>query len=177
MTKLRIALLTVSMIFASVEAFGQKLYPVQGPLTAQTPVPVYSAKLKRPMFSVGSHATSSGSITWTLANGEKVQGALMTKLVTASSPDTKTAGDTSSYPPQPNLAFAWDAVYGQGFYVANILGHNIWQKVLTGNRGTVLQVETHTRETYIPQDVSIGANDNTEGVAIDNKGNIYKLVY
>jgi hypothetical protein len=172
MTKLRITLLALSLICASVAAFAQKLYPVQGPLTAQTPAPVYSAKLKRPMFGFGSHATSSGSIIWTLANGEKVQGALMNKSVVASSPDSKTPGDTSSYPPEPNLAFAWDAVYGQGFYVANVLGKKIWQEVLTGQQGTVLQVETYNGDY-----VSVTGDSRTHGVAVDNKGNVYKLVY
>jgi len=41
--------------------------------------------------------------SWTVANGEVL------------------------YPPQPNLAFAWDAVYGQGFFVAKILGKKFGQ--------------------------------------------------
>jgi hypothetical protein len=161
MTKLALVLLAVSMSSAGVNAFGQRLYPVQGPLAAQTPPPVFSAKLKRPLFGVGSHATSSGSITWILANDEKLQGKLVTKPVIASSPSTQRPGDTSSYPPQPNLAFAWDAVFGQGYYVAHILGKKISQSVLTGDQGTVLQVETY----------------DSHGVAVDNRDNIFKLVY
>ncbi|MGB6803488.1 MAG: hypothetical protein WBE31_14575, partial [Candidatus Sulfotelmatobacter sp.] len=64
--------------------------------------------------------------------------------------------------PQPNLAFAWDAVYGEGFFVAHILGNEFGQGVFTGNQGTVLQVETL---------------DGRNGVAVDNKGNTYKMVW
>jgi hypothetical protein len=34
-------------------AFGQKLYPVQGPLAAQTPQPVFTGQIRHPMFSAG----------------------------------------------------------------------------------------------------------------------------
>jgi hypothetical protein len=64
--------------------------------------------------------------------------------------------------PQPNLAFAWDAVYGEGFFVAHILGNKFGQGVFTGNQGTVLQVESL---------------DGRNGVAVDNKGNTYKMVW
>jgi hypothetical protein len=170
MKKLALVLLTVFIVLGSVSSFAQKLYPVQGPLSKQTPAPVFAAKLKRPLFSFGSHASSSGSITWILANGERVQGTLVTKAVIASSPNAQ--GDTPAYPPQPNLAYVWDAVFGQGYYVANILGKKICQKILTGDQGTVLQAET-----YNPNFVSLLGNNTTRGVAADNKGNIFKLVY
>lgn len=64
--------------------------------------------------------------------------------------------------PQPNLAFAWDEVYGQGFFVAHILGKQIGQGIFTGKQGTVLQLESL---------------DGRNGVAVDNKGNIYKVVW
>jgi hypothetical protein len=161
-TKLFLVLLCVCLVAGCAPAFGQKLYPVQGPLATQTPVPVFSAKVKNPMFSIGSLKTSSGSITWLLANGEKLQGKLAVPLVKASSANTKTLGAPDSYPPQPNLAFAWDAIYGQGYYVAHVLGKSIWQEAFTGDQGTVLQVESM---------------NNYSGVAVDNKGNIYKVVF
>ncbi|MGB8583845.1 MAG: hypothetical protein WCD47_23725 [Candidatus Sulfotelmatobacter sp.] len=76
--------------------------------------------------------------------------------------NTKTPGTSESYPPQPNLAFAWDVVYGQGYFAAHILGGKIWQGTFTGNQGTVLQVEIL---------------DGQHGAAVDNKGNIYKVVW
>ncbi|MGB8845433.1 MAG: hypothetical protein WCC73_07115, partial [Terracidiphilus sp.] len=75
-----------------------------------------------------------------------------------------------SYPPQPNLAFAWDVVYGQGFFLANILGSKtVGQATLTGSNGTVLQIEFQAEKLGMPV-------ENTFGVAVDNKGNIYKVV-
>ena len=139
----------------SYSAFGQKLYPVQGPLTAQTPQPVFSGQIRRPVFSAGPVFLLLKS--WTVANGEVLQG--RPKTVKASSVNMPVG---ASYPPQPNLAFAWDAVYGQGFFVAKILGKKFGQGVFIGNQGTLLQVETL---------------DGRNGVAVDNKGNIYKMVW
>jgi len=94
---------------------------------------------------------------WTVANGEVLKG--KSAQVNASSLNTKTPGAPDSYPPQPNLAFAWDAIYGQGYFAAHILGKKIWQGIFTGDQGTVLQVEI---------------KDGGNGVAVDNKGNVYK---
>jgi hypothetical protein len=52
--------------------------------------------------------------------------------------------------------------YGEGFFVKHILGNKIGQGVFTGSQGTVLQVEWLNGET---------------GVAADNKGNMYKMVW
>jgi hypothetical protein len=77
--------------------------------------------------------------SWTVANGEVLQG--RPKTVKASSVNMGPEVG-ASYLPQPNLAFAWDAVYGQGFFVAKILGKKFGQGVFIGNQGTLLQVET-----------------------------------
>lgn len=169
-TKIVFFMISICAISTCIPASAQNLYPVQGPLAAQTPPPVFSGKSRNPMFWVGGLRTSSGSITWTLAHGEKLQGKLVTSKVTASTPVAKALGDPAGYPPQPNLAFAWDAVYGQGYYVAHILGKKIWQEVLTGDQGTVLQVERY-EEMLNEGDARIFS------VAMDNKGNIYKVVW
>jgi len=90
--------------------------------------------------------------------------------VTATFANNQTPGSPASYPPQPNLAFAWDAVYGQGYYVSTILGsQEVVQATATGDKGTVLQVEFHREQLGVPE-------DNHFGVAVDSKGNIYKAV-
>src|ERR1700691_646100 len=152
-----LALLGICMISGSVAAFGQKLYPVQGPLASQTTPPVFSGQMKRPIFSVGGwpKLLRSGP----RATGEVLPGKCAE--VKASSGNTKAPGRPESYPPQPNLAFAWDAIYGQGYFSAHILGGKIWQGIFTGNQGTVLQVELLL--------------DGQHGAAVDNKGNIYKV--
>jgi len=100
--------------------------------------------------------------SWTLSNGEVLLLQDKAGLVNASAPGIGTPGDPSGFPPKPNLAFAWDAVYGQGYYVAKILGREFYQAVFQDNQGTVLQVESLNGEF---------------GVAVDNKGNVYKMVW
>ena len=140
---------------------AQRLYPVQGPATAQTPPPSFNAKLS-------NYLGKSGVITLTQAGGETFQGPWTTETVTFI--NAKTPGTPSSYPPQPNLAFAWDLVYGPGYFNTHILGsQTIGQATATGSNGTVLQLEF--------QKEKLGAIiDNIFGVAVDNKGNIYKMV-
>jgi len=68
---------------------------------------------------------------------------------------------------------AWDIVYGSGFYVAHVLGERLYlQSVLTGDRGTVLNVEM-----YRPDAREAPAPGAIKSVAKDNKDNIYKLAF
>ena len=154
---LSLAALWVCITAGSGSAFGQKLYPVTGPLAEQSPQPVFSGQIRRPVFGVGAMFLLLKS--WTVANGEVLQG--KPKTVQASSVNAAPETGTISIP-QPNLAFAWDAVYGQGFFVAHILGRKFGQGVFTGSQGTVLQAESL---------------DGRNGVAVDNKGNTYKMVW
>src|SRR5258708_34886488 len=101
-------------ITASGSAFAQKLYPVEGPLAAQTPQPVFKGQIRRPMFGAGPVFLLLKS--WTVANGEILQG--KPKTVTASSVNAQPGAGAISVP-EPNLAFAWDAIYGEGVFVAD----------------------------------------------------------
>jgi hypothetical protein len=155
-----IALIVLATAITTTSAFGQKLYPVQGPLASQTPPQVFSVKVQKRLFGAGT--PTKYVKTWIVAGGEEVNGKF--EGVTANSMNAKTPGAADSYPPQPNLAFAWDAVYGQGFFAAHILGKKMWQGTFTGDKGTVLQIEL--------------MNDNDlRGVAVDNQGNVYKEVW
>ena len=107
--------------------------------------------------------------SWKLANGEVLEGKCVE--VTATSANARTLGAPESYPPQPNLAFAWDAIFGSGYFAAHILGGKVWQGIFKGNQGTVLQVEM--REQLGPE----RNNDRYRGAAVDNKGNVYKVVW
>jgi hypothetical protein len=158
-TKLVLVLLSAFMISGSVATFGQKLYPVQGPLSSQATPPVFSGHIRRPVFSVGGMPKLLKS--WTISNGEVLQGKCVTVRVSAL--NKKTPGTPDSYPPQPDLAFAWDAIYGDGFFAAHVLGGDIWQGIFKGNQGTILQVEI--------------LQDGQRGAAVDNKGNTYKMVW
>jgi hypothetical protein len=125
-----------------------RLYPVQGPLASLTAPPIMTARLSE----------KPPSISLALANEEQFKGPL--KVLYPSSSNLSPAGSPPALP-QPNLAFAWDTVYGQGFFVAKVLGQQLGQAVLTGSQGTVVQVEIAV----------------ARGVAVDNKGNIYKIVF
>jgi hypothetical protein len=156
-----LGLFALCFFIPSTAAHAQRLYPVQGPATAQTPPPSFNAKLT-------NYLKSSGVITLTQAGGETFQGPWSTVTVTFI--NAKTPGTPPSYPPQPNLAFAWDLVYGPGYFNTHILGsQTVGQAIATGSNGTVLQLEF--------QKEKLGAViDNIFGVAVDNKGNIYKMV-
>jgi hypothetical protein len=159
--KIVFILFCVCMVFGSVAVSGQRLFPVQGPAAAQAVPPAFTAKLTNIL-------KQSGKITLKQENGESFTGTWT--IVTASFVNAKTPGSPASYPPQPNLAYAWDLVYGPGYYVGTLLGSQyIGQAVATGDKGTVLQVEFHRGQLGVPE-------DNHFGVAVDNKGNIYKVV-
>ena len=157
--KLKVALvlplLGISLISGCHLSIPLNLYPVQGPAAAMTPPQVFNSTI---IFN-GTPYSNSGKVSLVLANGESFQGQYTT--ATADSVNAKTPGTPASYPPQPNLSFAWDAIYGQGSFVAQILGKQVQHVLLTGNQGTVLQTEF-----VYPR-----------GVAVDNKGNVYKMVW
>ena len=113
------------------------------------------------------HGTTSGNFSLVQTNGESFQAKWTT--ITASFINNKTLENPASYLPQPNLAFAWDTVYGQGYFVGQVLGNRIRQVVATGDRGTVIQVEMQQ---------SFGQQAGVyNGVAVDSKGNVYKVVW
>jgi hypothetical protein len=164
---MRIRLATIAgvsalcLLIAASAAHAQRLYPVQGPATAQTPPPSFTVK-------IGSYLKTSGNIALTQAGGETFQGTWTTVTITYANP--RTPGTPSSFPPQPNLAFAWDLVYGEGYFLAHILGsQTIGQATATGSNGTVIQLEFQKEKVGMPV-------DNIFGVAVDNKGNVYKVV-
>jgi hypothetical protein len=161
-TRFAIVLTLAALCFVAPHVLrAQRLYPVQGPATAQIPPPSFNAKLS-------NYLSKSGIITLTQADGETFSGPW--KTVTVTYANWKTPGTPASFPPQPNLAFAWDLVYGQGYFLTHILGsQTVGQATATSSNGTVLQLEF--------QKEKLGAIiDNIFGVAIDNKGNIYKVV-
>lgn len=137
-----------------------RFYPVQGPLSAQTPLPVLVAKL------TGSFPFTSGNISVVLSDGEICSGrwAQMPRVKVPKGANTASAPDTNG------MSSAWDTVYGSGFYVSHVLGSTNAQAVASGDRGTVLNVEMYA----MPEG---DKNVIVKGIAKDNRGNIYKVVY
>ena len=141
-----------------------QFYPVQGPLSEQKPLPVLTAK--------ATGAFRSGDFSVVLSDGEVCKGRWAQVRPTKVSKDAITATVATT----DDMSSVWDTVYGQGFYVAHVLGAQLYvQAVLTGDRGTVVHVEL-----YRPEGGHVGSETSTgtgKGVAKDNKGNIYKLVF
>jgi hypothetical protein len=141
-----IALLLLTIATLSGCAVSGHLYPVQGPLAAQTPLPIFDITL--------GHVLAE-PISATLQNGEICKGPWGQVL-----PSDPSANKMSS---------EWDLVYGQGFFVANVLGSSsLYRGDLTGTAGTTLHVEFFLHN---PQDMT-----SAKGMAQDNRGNVYKLM-
>jgi hypothetical protein len=122
------------------------LYPIQGPLASQNPPPVL------PMTLNG--VFNSGSLTATLQGGEVCKGSWA--LIHQDDPSAN------------KMAAQWDAVYGQGFFVANVLGGLTFARAtLTGTQGTTVNAEFY--------DTKPGTLIAAVGIAQDSKGNLYKL--
>ena len=138
-----------------------RLYPVQGPLSQQNPAPVFVAKM-----SAGLH---SGNFNVVLDNGEACKGRWM--LVPR--PSGPASPVTSASPSSESMSSEWDLVYGQGFYVAHVLGSRQYAKVeITGTRGSVLHAELYKADSVEQQSLA-----SIKGVAKDDKGNIYKIAF
>ncbi len=132
------------------------LYPIEGPLSKLVPLPVLKAR-------ADGITGNTGSITLTMPDGEELRGrwsSIAPQQVTFSS-----ASGSASV--QGGMARAWAQVYGAEFSVSNLPGVNRGEAMLTGPKGTVLQVEFFTG--------SGTANGN--GVAKDNHGNVFKVIF
>ena len=155
----RAGLLVCAVLLVSGCYRSGRLYPVQGPLAAETAPPVYSAKL--------TGVFNSGNMSVKLEGGEVCTGSwsLVSRKPTVAGPAPAAAAA-----PGVNWQKVWDAVYGNGFYTANVLGTPLHvRSTLTGSKGTMLDVEMYRRN--IP-----GQMTEIRGVAQDNRGNIYKIV-
>jgi hypothetical protein len=149
--KLALILLGVCMISGCIAASAQQLYPVRGPQASPAPPPIFTAKLT---------GSVEGKISLILANGEAFEGRWSTMRAPVVSANTPQGA--ANDPPQPSLSYGWDTIYGSGYYLANVVGESVAHSVLTGSQGTILQLDF---------------NNGHFGVAVDSKGNIYKVVW
>ncbi len=137
-----------------------RLYPVQGPLSTQTPLPVLTGKV-----TAGTH---SGNVAVVMSDGERCKGRwTAVRPVQASKGAPAASLQTAS-----GMSSAWDTVYGTGFYVSHVLGASMYvQAMISGDRGTIINLEM-----YQPEGERVGTGGRTiRGVAKDSKGNIYKI--
>jgi hypothetical protein len=135
-------------------------YPVQGPLSSQTPLPVLNGK-----FSTG---VKSGNISVVMHDGDTCKGRW-----TIIRPSQSTKGSpTTSVQTTNGMHATWDAVYGSGYYVSHDLGTRLYaQSVIPCAHGDSVAVEIYESDGG----GSGGASQSIHGVAKDSRENIYKL--
>src|ERR1700722_9790574 len=151
--------------------FDAQMYPVQGPPASQSSGAGYKVKLTGILYS--------GDVTITTPAGEVCKGH-WSLVKGGNSPDASPTStpNPDATPEQSAAAIgmpaAWDIVYGQGYYVAHVLGEKLYARsVVTGDRGTVLNVEFYRRDRGTGPEAPI----EIHGVAKDNQGDIFKLAF
>jgi hypothetical protein len=165
---LRIAFAVAILALAVKPSFGQQMDPVRGPLELHAPGPFFEGSKGGGTYGYSTKSDFGRVKSWTFTDGETLKGKC--NWVTASSADALTDASTpantltttDSNSPQQNLAAAWDLVNGPGYYAAHVAGNKILRGTFTGDKGTVLQVESL---------------DNYVAIGEDNRGNLYKIVW
>jgi hypothetical protein len=153
----RAALAAAFLVLTAASSWSQQLDPVKGPMSLQAPGPFYEATMRGPAYSIKSDFIRVKS--WTYTNGEILKGKCESATAAADA-NSSASRDSSSTP--ANLAVAWDLINGQGYYASHVQGNKIVRGTFTGDKGTILTVESL---------------DNYFAVGEDNRGNIYKIVW
>jgi len=147
MAKIAVLALSVSVLSGCLIMVPGHLYPVQGPLSTVTPMPIYTVVIN----GVGN----SGTVSTTLGT-RPVRGSWSVLR-----PDDPSAN---------SMAAEWDKVYGNGFFTAHVLGAPLLARgTLAGKGDSALTVQ------FI--DARGDALAHARGVATDNAGNLYKLTF
>jgi len=157
---LNLALAIVALAFAVTPSRAQQLDPVKGPMSLQAPGPFYEGSKGGGTYGYSIKSDFERVQSFSYANGEILKG--KSEWVTASSAEAQTSAAPDSNSPQPNIIAAWDLVYGNGYYASHVAGNKILRGTFTGDKGTILQVESL---------------DNFLAVGVDNQGNLYKIVW
>lgn len=137
------------------------LFPIQGPTSTQRPIPVIPVSVENDVALAGGNVGfMAGDISFSLPDGETFRGRWSREAYINSDPATL------AQQRETDIKSAWDIVYGDGYYVSNVLGSLIHSRaILKGSKGTNIQIEFNSAQPW-----------PTRGVAKDDKGNIYKLV-
>lgn len=132
------------------------LYPYSGPIVENKNVRVLKAK-------ASGITGNTGKITITLPSGEVLNGrwASMAPMEV-----TYSQGSSRGYA-SDGMRSIWAKVYGSGYTIRNKPGVNKGEAYLVGSKGITLEIEFYTGS----------GTANGTGVAKDNKGNIYKVIF
>jgi hypothetical protein len=170
---------------------GLILVPNPGAALTSPAVPIATVKITPGLAPIpGVTSVNSPSISVYFANGEAFKGRLISTLVSSAKKNIHYS--QSSAPPHPNLSDDWDAIYGKGYFFSHYgktsLDSNgsgaFYQAILAGSRGTTLQIEVGGGADCTPNGADskdpFGYTCQWEfdgtGVAIDDKGNVYKYL-
>jgi hypothetical protein len=155
---LKLALAIGASAFALRPAHAQQMDPVKGPMSLQAPGPFYEGSKGHGTYSYSIKSDFGRVGSFSYADGEMLKGKSDWVTAPAADASPSSTGDSS----QPNPAVVWDLIYGHGYYAAHVAGNKILQGTFTGDKGTILQVQS--LDSY----VAVGA---------DNHGNLYKIVW
>jgi hypothetical protein len=155
---LHLALTIASFALAVAPSHAQQLDPVKGPMSLQAPGPFYEGSKGGGRYGYSIKSDFARVKSFTYANGEILKG--RPEWTTASVADAQTSPDSNS--PVQNLAAAWDLIYGSGYYASNIAGKKVLEGSFKSDKGTTLHVQSF---------------DKFVAVAVDNQGNLYKIVW
>jgi hypothetical protein len=149
---IRLKLLPFIAMFLSVLTAGcsttVSLFPVEGPLSQENPVPTLQATADGIMGN-------TGNISLTMPNGESCTGKWSSAAGAGISVGTG------------SLIGTYGSVYGVGTSVSTGTGQNPGRAFLTCSKGRTIQMEF----------VTGAGTANGFGIAKDNKGNIYKVLF
>lgn len=148
--------LLFSLLFITGCSTTAYFYPVSGPISESAPVPAIEAKADGIMGN-------TGNISLTLPSGEVLKGrwSVIAPMSVNYSQSSVSATATNG------MSSVWTQVYGNGLTIRNKPGVNRGEAFLTGNLGSTMQMEFYTGS----------GTANGFGVAKDNKGNIYKVIF
>lgn len=156
-----VALLSFALVSCRATA---RFYPVQGPLAEKTPAPIYVGKITGAFYS--------GSMSVTGDQGEVFNGRW--EAVRQPSKSTNTP---QTPPTDAEMAPLWDSIYGDGFYVAHVLGTRLYGRgSLKASNGDTLKVEFYRPEEKNSTDPNV-IHGSIKGVGKDDKGNVYKITF
>ena len=140
---LRLLLASAAIAVGGCAASAIHLYPVDASIAGQPPKAILSGTI----IYVGPTAT----ISFHLPAGEKFSGPC-------------TFGSAAGV--NDDLKATWDSVYGQGDYLAHVVGSPTHCTAkLTGSKQTIFRLEAYNETADTP----------LKGIAEDSTGNIYKL--
>ena len=145
-----------SVIFFAGCSTTANFYPIEGPLSKMVPLPVLVA-------SVDGISGNTGNISLTLPDGEQLNGKWSSVAPQSSSYSIGSSNLTATN----GLTSIWSQVYGSSFSISNLAGVNRGEAILTGPKGTLLQAEF----------VTGSGTANGKGIAKDNHGNVFRMIF